>query len=66
MLCYTKSLYYHHFIGADGYREDYESAFRMLKSLEKEAVSLPSRKNAAGLIDEVRRVLAYARDNRLE
>ena len=69
MLCYVKSLYYYHFIGADGYREDYESALRMLKNLEKKAVSLSSQwswKDATEFGDEVRRVLAYARDNRLE
>jgi hypothetical protein len=65
MLCYVKSLYYHHFIGTACYRQEYKSAVSMLEQLEEKAVPL-SRKDSSGFSDEVRRILAYARDNRLE
>ena len=65
MLCYVKSVYYHHFIGADFYRDEYKRAFSMLEQLEEKAVPL-SRDDSSGFSAEVRRVLAYARDNRLE
>ena len=65
MLCYVKSVYYHHFIGADFYRDEYKRAFSMLEQLEEKAVPL-SRDDSSGFSAEGRRVLAYARDNRLE
>ena len=65
MLCYVKSLYYHHFIGTACYRQEYKSAVSMLEQLEEKAVPL-SRKDSSGFSDEVRRIIAYARDNRLE
>lgn len=65
MLCFVKSVYYYHFIGAPGYREAYKSSFNMLGHLEAKAAPL-SRKDSSGFSAEVRRVLAYARDNRLE
>ena len=66
MLCFVKSVYYHHFIGADGYREDYESAFKMLGTLEKTVAPFNDSHKGTGFSDEVRRVFRYARDNRLE
>ena len=65
MLCYVKSPYYHHFIGTACYRQEYKSAVSILEQLEEQAVPL-SRKDSSGFSDEVRRILAYARDNRLE
>ena len=45
--------------------EAYKSSFNMLGHLEAKAAPL-SRKDSSGFSAEVRRVLAYARDNRLE
>ena len=47
------------------HRDEYKSAVSMLEQLEEKAVPL-SRKDSSGFSAEVRPVLAYARDNRLE
>ena len=67
MFCFAKSIYYHHFIGADGYRKDYQRAFEMLGYLEKKVAPFKdTHKDPTGYSEEVRRVFAYARDNSLE
>ena len=67
MLCFVKSVYYHHFIGADGYRKDYQRAFEMLGYLEKKVAPFKdTHKDPTGYSEEGRRVFAYARDNSLE
>ena len=61
------TIYYHHFIGADGYRKDYQRAFEMLGYLEKKVAPFKdTHKDPTGYSEEVRRVFAYARDNSLE
>ena len=60
--CLCEPGYFH---GADFYRDEYKRAFSMLEQLEEKAVPL-SRDDSSGFSAEVRRVLAYARDNRLE
>ena len=67
MLCYAKSLYYYHFIGADGYEANYQTSVMILERLELKAMPfLHEDEDSSGFSAEVRRVLAYARDNRLE
>ena len=67
MLCYARSIYDYHFIGADGYQADYQTSIMLFERLELKAMPLDLEdEDISGFSGDVRRVLAYARDNRLE
>ena len=64
---YAKSIYDYHFIGADGYQADYQTSIMLFERLELKAMPLDLEdEDISGFSGDVRRVLAYARDNRLE
>ena len=63
-LCYAKSVFMCHFLGGDGYRDDYRKSVEMLEELANEAVLLFG--EASQRAFEVRALRNFALDNRLE